>query len=237
MSDIFEATKRKYAGSPAVVILFVLAFLMLVIGLNHLIEDTFSSYYGLKSLEEFYKMKVQIFDWTYWTMSLAPQVASMVFFYMYLSDTSKKSLLVMSLGAQAMDFFADSWYRSGGKLFYSFEVFTVSSLLTFIYFSIGSEFFTTVGGGLVLKLAAPALQTWKVTWNNIKRAKNMAYQPEGGGEKKQGKDGGDRRERDIETERKRRHEDMRARFQQAQQKAKNNGQKEFHFVKREEGDN
>jgi hypothetical protein len=178
MTDMYQSVVDKYKGSPSVVMLFLLSVAMLVIGINHFVEDTYSSYYGLKNLEAAYGLNVQIFDWSYWTMSLAPQIASMVFFYMYLSNTSVKWTLGLSFASQAMDFFADSWYRSNGHLFGGFEVFSISAVLTFIYFSIGSEFFVTVGGGLVLKLFAPALATWKAAMDNIRKARRGEY---GGG--------------------------------------------------------
>lgn len=157
MSDIYQNVVNKYKGSSAIVVLFILSVVMLVIGANHFVEDTHSSYYGLQSLEQKYALNVQIFSWTYWTMSLAPQIASMVFFYMYLADTSKKWALYICLGSQFMDFFADTWYRSNGQFFDGLGVAGISSLLTFIYFSIGSEFFVSVGAGLIIKIAAPAL--------------------------------------------------------------------------------
>jgi hypothetical protein len=186
MSDIFESTAKKYRGSPAVVILFVLALAMFLIGINHFIEDTVSSKLGLETLQSSYDLNVQIFQWSYWTMSLAPQIATMVFFYMYLSDTTKWSFLVLSGASQLMDFFADTWYRSNGQFFQNIEVFSISALLTFIYFTIGSEFFVTVGGGLLLKLAAPALQSWNIAIENIKKAQSMSYSPDKGEDRNRG---------------------------------------------------
>lgn len=185
MSDIFEKTTAKYRGSASSIVLFVLAGIMLTIGLNHFVEDTYSSYYGLKALESFYGLKVQIFDWSYATMSLAPQIASMVFFYMYLSDTTRKEFLIGSAASQAMDFFSDSWYRSGGQLFSGIELFGVSSLLTFVYFSIGSEVFLTIGGGLVIKLFAPAVASFRQAIKNVEAVKrgdaprHTSYSPDG----------------------------------------------------------
>jgi hypothetical protein len=177
MSDLYESALGKYRGSPSMIILFVLALAMFVLGANHFIEDTYSSKYGLENLEQVYRLNIQIFDWTYWTMSLAPQVASMVFAYLYLSDTRKKWALGVSLSSQFMDFFADSWYRSNGQLFDSSGILIVSALLTFVYFSIGSEFFLTVGGGLIIKLFAPALHTWRVAVKNVKDAAKAEYRP------------------------------------------------------------
>lgn len=177
MSDIFQNAADKYKGSPAVVILFVLSVVMFLIGANHFVEDTYSSKLGLEQLQNAYSLQIQIFDWSYWTMSLAPQIASMVFFYLFLSNTSKKTYFLLALGSQLMDFFADSWYRSNGNLFDNLGVFVISALLTFVYYSVGSEFFLSVGLGLILKLFAPALQTWNVAMKNIKDAGKGGLSP------------------------------------------------------------
>jgi len=169
MSDFYQNVVSKYKGSPASVVLFVLALAMFAIGVNHFVEDTYSSYYGLLNLEARYSLNVQIFKWSYATMSLAPQVASIVFFYLYLADRGKK-WLGLSFLSQCMDFFADAWYRGNGLLLEDSGVFFISSALTFIYFSVGSEMFVTVGGGLLLKMIAPALAAWKAEMKNISLA-------------------------------------------------------------------
>jgi hypothetical protein len=177
MADVYENVVSKYRGSPTIIVLFFLSFIMLVLGANHFIEDTYSSKIGLENLERAYNLNIQIFQWSYWTMSLAPQIASMVFAYIYLSDTHKKWPLIISLGSQGMDFFADSWYRSNGHLFQSWQVAGISGLLTFVYFSIGSEFFLSVGAGMLIKMLAPMIQTWKSTVHLIRAATKGNYQP------------------------------------------------------------
>lgn len=180
MTDFYQNTVNKFKGSPSSVVLFIGALVMFVIGVNHFVEDTYSSYYGLLNLEARYNLNVQIFDWSYWTMSLAPQVASVVFFYLYLADKGRK-WLVLSAAAQLMDFFADAWYRGNGLLLENLGVFTISSALTFIYFSVGSEVFISVGGGLILKMLAPALSAWKTEMRNISMASRGQYGGGGGG--------------------------------------------------------
>jgi len=173
MSDIFEKVANKYKNTPSVVVLFIAAVIMMILGVNHFAEDTYSSYLGLKSVETTFNMNVQIFDWTYWTMSLAPQIASIIFFYIYLADTDKKWAFWTSITCQAIDFLADVWYRSNGTVFQNAPVTIVSFLLTFGYFTLGSEVFLTVGAGLILKLAAPALYTWKSFKKEIRRIKEQ----------------------------------------------------------------
>ena len=172
MSDTFETIKNKYGNTPTAIVLFVASVAMLVIGINHLAEDTYSSYLGLKWLEAAFGMNVQIFDWTYWTMSFAPQVASIVFFFVYLSDTDKKWALFMTLFTQFIDFCADVWYRSNGNVSFGEASTWASAAITFAFFTIGSEFFVTFGFGLVLKLYAPALAQWNIFSKNVKTAKS-----------------------------------------------------------------
>jgi hypothetical protein len=174
MADVFSNVANKYKNNPSVVVLFLASVVMLLIGINHSVEDTYSSYLGLKNLETAFSMNVQIFDWTYWTMSLAPQIASIIFFYIYLSNTEESGwALWVSIIAQAIDFFADVWYRSNGTVLQDGKVAIISCLLTFGYFTLGSEVFVTVGSGLVLKLYAPALSNWKEFVKDVKRVKSQ----------------------------------------------------------------
>lgn len=170
MADMYQKVSEKYKNSPAVVFLFIASFVMLSIGIWLFAEDTVSSKLGLEQLQGTLGMNVQIFDGTYWVMSLAPQIASIVFFYIYLSNTEDKKFLWMSIICQIADFYADAWYRSNGNLFVNWKVFIASSIMTFSYFSIGSEVFITVGFGLVLRLFAPALSIFKIALGDIKKA-------------------------------------------------------------------
>lgn len=231
MTDIFESTARKYRGSPVQVFLFIAAFVMFVIGANHFVEDTVSSKIGLETLQTAYGLKVQIFQWTYWTMSIAPQVASIVFFYMFLSDTTRKGYFYLASISQLADFFADTWYRSDGKLFENGEVFIISSVLTFVFFSIGSEFFLSVGSGLILKMAAPALQTWKMAWTNTIKASSGNYRHDGDQKPPNGKGGaggGENHER--------RTSDVMSKIRQSQQSRPQGGNMPLHRLSGTSGD-
>jgi len=173
MSDIFDVVAAKYKNSPSAIVLFIASLAMLIIGINHFAEDTYSSYLGLKAVEESFSMNVQIFDWTYWTMSVAPQIASVVFFYVYLANTDKRWALWVSITTQAVDFLADVWYRSNGIVFSDTKVTVVSFLLTFSYFTLGSEAFISFGAGLCLKLFVPAMYSWKYFKKEVKRVRSM----------------------------------------------------------------
>lgn len=176
MADMYSNVASKYRNSPAVVFLFIASLAMLGIGIWLFSEDTYSSKLGLEQLTTF-GINVQIFEFTYWVMSVAPQIASIVFFYIYLSDTSKKWALAASIVCQGADFFADAWYRSDQKLFSDPKATAISIIITGAYFSIGSEVFISVGFGLVLNLFAPALQIIRSTYNDVRMAYNRQYRP------------------------------------------------------------
>lgn len=174
--NIYENVANKYKNSPALVMLFIASFVMLSIGIWLFIEDTVSSKLGLEQLQAAYGMNIQIFSQSYWIMSLAPQVASIVFFYLYLSSGEKK-WAVFAFISQFADFMADQWYRSNGQMFNDPVVFAISGLLTFFYFSVGSEVFITVGFGLVLWLWNPAVRNFKMALD----ATRATYKPSGKG--------------------------------------------------------
>jgi hypothetical protein len=181
MSDIFENVANKYRNTPSALVLFIAAICMLIIGSNHFAEDTYSSYAGLKSIEEHFHLQIQVFNWTYWTMSIAPQIAGVVFFYMYLANTDKKWALAVSVGSQFVDFLSDLWFRSNGAAFTNWNVTVVSAILTFAFFTVGSEMFVTFGAGLSIKLAPHALHSWKYYRHEIQRVKAQfknGYQPQ-----------------------------------------------------------
>lgn len=180
MPDMFEQVKNRWSQSPSLLIIYFLSIVMVIIGANHFIEDTWSSYLGLKSLETYFQMNVQIFEWTYWTMSIAPQIAAMVFFYIFLADTKRTEYLWGSVGSQIIDLAADVWYRSNEQLFSSPAAAIGALLITFLFFTIGCEVFLTVGFGLILKLSKPVHAMWKLMRGDTRGSygsQTTTYQP------------------------------------------------------------
>lgn len=180
MSDSFQKVADKYRNSPMAVLLFVGAALMLMIGLNNFAEDTYSSYLGLKSIEQSFNMNVQIWNLTYWAVSIAPQVASIIFFFMFLS-TQERKWGWYAFMFQAMDFGSDVWYRSNGQLFSDPKTALMSATMTLLFFTFCSEFFLTIGFGLVLKLWGPAIREFKKALGDV----NSAYAGKGDGRQQQ----------------------------------------------------
>jgi hypothetical protein len=158
--NMYDGFADKFRNSPVIIFYFIISCVMLFIGCWLFVEDTVSSKLGLEQVQLAYNMNVQIFGWTYWIMSLAPQVASIIFASIFFA-TGEKKYGVAALICQGADFLADQWYRSNGNMLNDPMVFLISGLLTFFYFSIGSELFITVGFGLTLKLFKPAVIRWR----------------------------------------------------------------------------
>lgn len=157
MANTFERLANGIRNSKIVIWVWLAALALFIAGANHFAEDGFSSYTGLKMLETAFNMNPASWDFTYWTMSLSPQIAQIVFGYLFLSDTSKNRWAIWAVMlALWVDFFADTWYRSNGLIGADIGASVVSVLLTLAFFTIGSEFFLTVGFGILMELAAPA---------------------------------------------------------------------------------
>lgn len=165
-TNIFTEVAHKIKNNKIVILFFLASVAMLASGINHFIEDTISSLYGIQELEATFGVIPATYQITYWTMSLAPQLAQVVFAYLYMVDGRKnKWALWMTIAALVVDFVADAWYRSNQQLLERPGVFIVASVLTLVYFTIGSEVFITVGGGLTLELLGPALHQFAVFVN------------------------------------------------------------------------
>jgi len=164
MANLFEAVADRIRNSYIVIWIFFLSVAMLLIGLNHFAEDTYSSYMGIQWLQESFGLIPASWDLTYWTMSVAPQVAQVIFGYMFIVDMKNNRWAFWAgLVAFLIDFGTDIWYRSNQGLFTSPATFLVTCAITFAYFTIGSEGFVTVGLGLVIQLLGPFIvQTRKL---------------------------------------------------------------------------
>jgi len=176
MSNVFSETARRIKTNKVVILFFLASLTMLLIGINHFIEDTLSSLYGIQQLETIFGIIPATYPITYWTMSLAPQVAQIIFVYVYMVNTkANRWALALAISAFAVDFIADAWYRSSGQFLESPGSFLVASALTFVYFTMGSELFITIGMGLTLELLGPAggqlIEFFEYTANEFGRGK------------------------------------------------------------------
>lgn len=170
MANVFENLASSMRNSKIVIWVWLASMAMFVVGANHFREDLQSSYTGIRMLEEAFGMNPVSWDFTYWTMSLAPQVAQIVFTYLFMSNTKKNRWAIfVAMLALWVDFFADTWYRSNGLIGTDLGASIVSIILTLAFFTIGSELFLTVSFGILLELAAP---TWTQFANSVGELKD-----------------------------------------------------------------
>lgn len=158
MTNAFEAAGNRIKGSSLAMWFCLAALAMFVIGVNHFYEDTYSSRYGIEFLESRFGVTPATNEFTYWTMSLSPQVGQIVFSLFFLADTRKnKWALAVFAFCFLVDYSPDVWYRSSQHLFDGMGVFLVSNFITLLYFTVGCELFITVGFGLTAVLLPSAI--------------------------------------------------------------------------------
>lgn len=161
MSNIFDSFAAKMRGSSFVLWVSVVAVTMIIIGAVHFWEDTLSSYDGILMLQNVFGIQPAHFNITYWTMSLAPQVAQIGFVYLAAVNSERRGYLLMAaIFFFVIDLVSDVQYRSGGQFMaldrtgvrhISFDAATaVSIFMTIGWFTVGSELFLTAGVGILL---------------------------------------------------------------------------------------
>lgn len=146
---------------------FWLSVVLLLIGANNFWEDTYSSYIGVQEIEKTFQVKAVSWWLTYLGMSLSFQIITVLAGVTYMSDTKKYWYAGwIALGAQGIDFIADVWYRANG-VWNGWASVSVSFVLTFIFFTIGSEFAITVGLGLVARMFVEGMAQTGILVRNI----------------------------------------------------------------------
>lgn len=166
-NSVFESIYQYVKGSSMAAWVFVLAIITLMIGINGFAEDTYSSYVGIQMIEKTFSVKPASWELTYWMMSLSFQVLTVIAFFAYLSDKKNNWWgFWLALGAQAVDFASDVWYRSNGTYTSAASV-VVSLFFTFLFFTIGSEVALTFGLGLVAKLFVEGMSQLAIFVRNV----------------------------------------------------------------------
>jgi hypothetical protein len=159
----------------------------------HLVEDTISSYYGYQELVTAFGIVPVSFQLTWVTLSLAPQVGTIISGYMYLSDTTRKKWLIAILFFFSVDFISDLWHRSAdGKLVVefldalsfsmtgagtpvefwpAFAALFAASMFTFFAYTVGAEFFVVIGVGIIGESYEKAAEQYGATLACVIKAK------------------------------------------------------------------
>lgn len=171
MSNIFRNATRPLNDSPLILAIFLTALAAFLVGLVHLVEDTISSYYGYQELVAAFGIVPVSFGLTWLTLSIAPQIGTIVSGYMWMSDTTQTKWLMATVFFFAIDFVSDLWHRSNeGMIITNFVdavgysmtgqgtavdlpsatiALIAASMFTFFAYTIGAEFFIVVGTGIM----------------------------------------------------------------------------------------
>lgn len=168
-------------GSPFVIWIIFLTMVMFAIGILFFIEDTISSRNGIAQLETVFGVKPVNFEITYWALSISPQVAQVVLFYLYLTDKEKnKWALFVAFIFLTLDFVSDLQDRSDGRFMpltggVNLDAATaVAGGFTLLFYTIGSELFVSVSIGLFLVLIADGITQYAIVVVQIKNAWKQA---------------------------------------------------------------
>jgi len=151
MTNVFRRVNDSIADSPLIILVIMASIFGIATGAALYGEDFMSSYYGVQGIQNHYAVKPASYPIIYVAISGAPQIASIIFGYMWVADTTKTWAKYIFLGAEAFDFVSDLWYRSGdGKALVEFWVYLWS----------GSDALINAGGD-------PALVTGAFVWSVI----------------------------------------------------------------------
>jgi hypothetical protein len=151
MTNVFRRVNDSIADSPLIILVIMASIFGIATGAALYGEDFMSSYYGVQGIQNHYTVKPASYPIIYVAISGAPQIASIIFGYMWIADTTKTWAKYVFLGAEAFDFVSDLWYRAGdGKALVEFWVYLWS----------GSDALTQAGGD-------PALVTGAFVWSVI----------------------------------------------------------------------
>jgi len=184
MANMFDVAAKKLKGSPIILLFFVVALIMFGLGVVFFVEDTISSFNGVKQLEAVYGIK-PVNHWvTYIAISIAPQIAQLGLMYFFLTNPRKNGWMpIMAFLFLLVDFASDLQDRSNGQ----FVIFNggivelawnptiiASAFFTLMYFTIGSELFISVSVGLLLSLFPDAINQYTQTFTRTRAALKKA---------------------------------------------------------------
>ncbi len=192
--NIWDTLSSKVRGGPMALSLFVIALAALVIGIVLSVEDWKSSYDGLIYLEQAFSIRTVSWSWVQLVMAITPWVGQIVFLGLWSLDTSRRWALAVAVMWFVLDFVADVQLRSnavlfpldGGSMNLNRTV-AVSSILTFLFFTVGAELFVTAGSAIVVTLFPDAVKEFarlrasvKVAFRDAERILKQSEQRGGG---------------------------------------------------------
>lgn len=155
----------KVRNSPAVIMVALVALLVLLVGLIHFAEDTHSSYDGIIQIERYFGITPALFQIVYITASITPQLGQVIFGYIYLASPSRERwALYLASAFFLIDLISDVQAHSGNQLFpapgvdRSWMGLAVTTLMTLMYYTIGSELFISAGIAIFTEVFVDAVR-------------------------------------------------------------------------------
>ena len=149
--NIFEEVGQKVRNSFWIIWIFIAAVCMLCVGAYFFFEDTYSSYTGIVQIQSHFDIRVVTFPIGLYFLAITPQIGQVVFGYLWVI-TRKMQYAFGFLCFIFVDMAFDVWYRSNEQLLDNLEVALITILLTLVIYTLCSEIFVTLGGGLVFEL-------------------------------------------------------------------------------------
>ena len=177
--NLWQTIQQEVRGGPMALTIFIAGLAALILSLVLTAEDFMSSLHGLESLQLAFGVQAVTWPFVLYFMAAAPQVGQIVFLALWSLDTSRKWALAAGLAWFLLDFISDVQFRSAGNLFIvpgtegvanQEATLVVASLMTFLYFTVGTEMFMVAGSAIVLTLLPDARRQWRILQKDIAQA-------------------------------------------------------------------
>jgi hypothetical protein len=165
-ANLWRTIREKITEGGGALWSWIIGMMMLMAGLVMMVEDFASTRAGLVLIQETYGVVVVATPGALFWMSVMPWIGQIGFLMIWSLDMTsrwRKAGLGLAVFFFLMDFVSDVQFRSANTFLVPGEganwnaQVAVSSLLTLIFFTIGSEVFTTAGFALAMTLFEPAI--------------------------------------------------------------------------------
>jgi hypothetical protein len=198
-ANLWRTIKDKIMEGEGALWTFIIGLMMLIAGLVMMWEDFLSTRAGLVQIQAEYDVVVVAAAGALFWMSIMPWIGQIGFLTIWSLDMTsrwRKAGLGLAAFFFLMDFVSDVQFRSGGTFLVAGEgvqltpTVAVASLLTIIFFTIGSEVFVTAGFALTMTLFEPAATEFAKQIagmiNAVRKARGHLVKASGGGKRPSG---------------------------------------------------
>jgi hypothetical protein len=194
MSNVFEQVRKKWMNSPFILYVFIISILTMLAGLFLFAEDARSSRDGFEMMEAYFGVVFGNWPITYWVISVVPQLAQVLFIFMFMMDYKKNWwALVAAAAFFLIDFITDVQDRSGGQLFPADSpepvqlnlAIAVAASFTILFITVGSELFLSASIGVALAIYPDA----KIQYRKLRGSRKKKRQAPRGQPQRQGGQG------------------------------------------------